>query len=349
MKIINFTPCNLSANPHFQSLDLETNMTKKSQSTIADAAAATATANNLTMRIIWTDKMLENYLDVCISEVQAGNRPRTHFNKIGWRNVINKFSEKMGRQYSYKQLKNKWDNLKKDWNIWMKLIGNETGLGWDPVKKTIDATEAWWAKKLQEIPEAAKFQSVGLAHVAKMKILFNDITTTNEMAWAPSSRLPFDDIGSATDAGVSCDKDKNVLLEHLDDSDDESDLDANDSDDISADFDTQDKGKKWFSSRVQVRKRKNEVQIIDQHFSRICDALERSLMRSGDIDKPRCSIKEVMDVVFEIIKIEDNIDILTKASEVLLTRSHREMFVALKDPEFQLDFIKRMGNKKVKN
>lgn len=202
---------------------------------------------------------------------------------------------------------------------------------------------------MQEIPEAAKFQSVGLAHVAKMKILFNDITTTNEMAWAPSSRLPFDDIGSATDAGVSCDKDKNVLLEHLDDSDDESDLDANDSDDISADFDTQDKGKKWFSSRVQVRKRKNEVQVIDQHFSRICDALERSLMRSGDIDKPRCSIKEVMDVVFEIIKIEDNIDILTKASEVLLTRSHREMFVALKDPEFQLDFIKRMGNKKVKN
>ncbi|KAB1226523.1 Casein kinase II subunit alpha [Morella rubra] len=56
----------------------------------------------------------------------------------------------MGKPYNYKQLKNKWDSMKKDWNTWMKLVGKETGLGWDPVKKTIDATDDWWKKSYSE-------------------------------------------------------------------------------------------------------------------------------------------------------------------------------------------------------
>jgi hypothetical protein len=39
--------------------------------------------------------------------------------------------------------------LKKEWNIWKRLIGKEIGLGWDSVKKTIDAPDEWWEKKLQ--------------------------------------------------------------------------------------------------------------------------------------------------------------------------------------------------------
>jgi hypothetical protein len=54
--------------------------------------------------------------------------------------------KKTGKQYCYKQLKNKWDSLKKEWNIWRRLIGKETGLGWDPVKKTIYAPDDWWEK-----------------------------------------------------------------------------------------------------------------------------------------------------------------------------------------------------------
>jgi hypothetical protein len=51
--------------------------------------------------------MLEDYLDICIIEIHVGNRLETHFNRIGWKNVIDKFNEKTKKQYCYKQLKNK--------------------------------------------------------------------------------------------------------------------------------------------------------------------------------------------------------------------------------------------------
>lgn len=28
------------------------------------------------------------------------------------------------------QFKNKWDNMKKEWQLWDNLVSNETGLGW---------------------------------------------------------------------------------------------------------------------------------------------------------------------------------------------------------------------------
>jgi hypothetical protein len=68
-------------------------------------------------KVVWTKKILEDYLDICITEIHTGSRLEAHFNKTRWKNVIDKFNEKTRKQYFYKQLKNKWDSLKKEWNI----------------------------------------------------------------------------------------------------------------------------------------------------------------------------------------------------------------------------------------
>ncbi|KAH1122680.1 hypothetical protein J1N35_005840 [Gossypium stocksii] len=33
--------------------------------------------------------------------------------------------------------------LKKEWKSWKKLKGKDTGLGWNPMKGTIDASDDW--------------------------------------------------------------------------------------------------------------------------------------------------------------------------------------------------------------
>ena len=114
-----------------------------SQNTIAGAS----TQDDKKKKAIWNDKLIKEFIDVCHVEVEAGNRPGTHFNRRGWSNIIETFNEKTRNQYDYKQFKNKWDNLKANWDIWMKLIGKETWLGWDPARNTIDAPDAWWEKK----------------------------------------------------------------------------------------------------------------------------------------------------------------------------------------------------------
>ena len=54
--------------------------------------------------------------------------------ELGWKNVIKAFNNLTGRNYQYRQLKNKLSSLKKGWQLWNTLIGKETDLGWDPMR-----------------------------------------------------------------------------------------------------------------------------------------------------------------------------------------------------------------------
>ncbi|KAG7960904.1 hypothetical protein I3843_10G150900 [Carya illinoinensis] len=236
-----------------------------------------------TTRLIWTDKILEDYVDICVSEIYVGNRLGTHFNKIGWKMWLISLARKL------------------DWNIWTKLVGKETGIGWDPVKKTIDAMNEWWEKKLQILC---------LAHISKLDIMFRGITATGEGAWAPSFGLDFED-------AVRFDQDNDVMLEveEINDSEDEPG-------DIHADLDTQMKESKRVTPTIQDRKKKKGIQIFDQHFTHLCDVLEKWVTTSSS-DKPGRNIDEVMAVVQELAEIENDYEFFKEASEVLLMKLDR--------------------------
>jgi hypothetical protein len=185
-----------------------------------------------------------------------------------------------------------------------------------------------------------------LAYAIKVKILFRDITATGEGSWAPSIGLVPNDIGAINGVDVNFDEDNNVL-EGEDILDDELNLNTHGIEDIPSDLDTWDKGNKKFDIAVQCKKRKKGVQIVSQHLSRICNLIEsRNTVTSKSYDKPGCNIEEVMDVR-GIAERENDIDILKFATDVFLKRSHREMFVTIKEPWLQIDFIKRMRNREI--
>ena len=54
--------------------------------------------------------------------------------------VIKQLGE-MGKVVTHMQFKNKWDHLKKQWKTWKEVFERETGLGYDPITRKIEASD----------------------------------------------------------------------------------------------------------------------------------------------------------------------------------------------------------------
>ncbi|KAK9007121.1 hypothetical protein V6N11_050954 [Hibiscus sabdariffa] len=105
--------------------------------------------------------------------------------------IVNSFENETGKPYTQRQLKNRWDLLKREWKIWKKLKENDTGLGWNYAKRTIDALEEWWKTRLQVVPEAQRFRTACIDPELEEKLdqMFKGIVATGDKAWAPSSGI----------------------------------------------------------------------------------------------------------------------------------------------------------------
>ncbi|KAH1031563.1 hypothetical protein J1N35_043737, partial [Gossypium stocksii] len=99
------------------------------------------------------------------------------------------FEKEIGKAYSQRQFKNRWDALKKEWKAWKKLKGGDTAFGWNPIKRTVDAPDGWWESRLKVVPEAKKFRTLGIdpKFEGKLDQMFIRIVATSDKAWAPSS------------------------------------------------------------------------------------------------------------------------------------------------------------------
>ncbi|XP_054818148.1 uncharacterized protein LOC129317793 [Prosopis cineraria] len=105
---------------------------------------------------------------------------------------MQQFNALSSRSYDKKQLKNKWDNLRKDWNIWDKLLNKETGLGWDSEKNTVSAPKEWWSQKIKENPEYRKFRHRPLPYAQELTQLFQLVAAQGTYMWTPAADDPQD-------------------------------------------------------------------------------------------------------------------------------------------------------------
>ncbi|GJY57046.1 Myb/SANT-like domain-containing protein [Tanacetum coccineum] len=60
--------------------------------------------------------------------------------------------------YSYKVLKNKYDEMRKDYSLWSSLKNGETGLGWNATTMTLSCSDEWWDKKIKENKRVRSFR-----------------------------------------------------------------------------------------------------------------------------------------------------------------------------------------------
>ena len=97
----------------------------------------------------WDAVNVKHFIDICKEEINAGNRPLGCFTPTGWKSLIVKFEARSGKKLTKVQLKNKWDNMKKDYTIFMELKIAASGLGWDDAKQTVDCSATWWDEHLE--------------------------------------------------------------------------------------------------------------------------------------------------------------------------------------------------------
>ena len=58
---------------------------------------ATETSKKLKAKVIWDHNTLMVYIELCMDEIRNGNRPGSHFNKVGWGNIEKKIKERTGK------------------------------------------------------------------------------------------------------------------------------------------------------------------------------------------------------------------------------------------------------------
>ncbi|KAL6603663.1 hypothetical protein ACP70R_044024 [Stipagrostis hirtigluma subsp. patula] len=141
----------------------------------------------------WCDANVKHLIDICKGEIEAGNRPLGLWTKNGWKNIRAKYEEKTGLKKTKIQLKNKLDNLKKEFTWFMEFKNCATGLGWNEAKQTVDCSKEWWAEHLARCnnPEKGtkcnhvRFEKQGPKHLDDLHMLFDKVHVTGASASCP--------------------------------------------------------------------------------------------------------------------------------------------------------------------
>ncbi|XP_028761645.1 uncharacterized protein LOC114720197 [Neltuma alba] len=122
----------------------------------------------------YTTKIL---IDVCAKQIVHKERQGTSFTRPGWGKIEKNFRERSGKMYDRRQLKNRFDVLRKDWKLWEKLMSGETGIGYDAATNRVD-------------PNFKKFRHQGLMFASDLMKIFRDVVASREYAYAPSASQP---------------------------------------------------------------------------------------------------------------------------------------------------------------
>ncbi|KAG2580125.1 hypothetical protein PVAP13_6NG318400 [Panicum virgatum] len=93
-------------------------------------------------------EMTTFFCKIVVEEIHAGNRPLGTLNAKGYKNLWVKFLAQTGKDYTQKQLKNRWDNLETLYTFWESLW-TDSGLGRNTELGTVTASDQWWEKNMK--------------------------------------------------------------------------------------------------------------------------------------------------------------------------------------------------------
>ncbi|GFZ00604.1 hypothetical protein Acr_14g0002390 [Actinidia rufa] len=145
------------------------------------------------MKAHWDSESTKVFLDCVARQIGRGNKPFQYLNTKGYNEVMQDFYNMTNRFYDWKQMKNKYEALKKDWGSWMRLKDPRngcTGLGFDQLQGIFTAPDHWWEKMVTLDKNCGKFRGKTLEHSDLMEQVFGGMTATGRSQWTPGEDLP---------------------------------------------------------------------------------------------------------------------------------------------------------------
>ncbi|KAF6144051.1 hypothetical protein GIB67_001847, partial [Kingdonia uniflora] len=107
----------------------------------------------------------------------------TSLSALAWKTVKNDLNNIQDfHALQHKELKNQWDYLKRQCQIWRGLL-NQTGHGYDPVSGTFDWPEEVWVSIIV-LNFEAKYKTAPLQHRDLLEKLFDGLSATGDFAWS---------------------------------------------------------------------------------------------------------------------------------------------------------------------
>ncbi|XP_075640222.1 uncharacterized protein LOC142611965 [Castanea sativa] len=208
--------------------------------------------------------------------------------------------------------------------------GHVTGLGWDAVKGTVQASNDWWDRKLKELPKATKFRLKSPQNLEQLDRMFRDVVATGVATWTPSSNtlpptIPPEGVGDSDGSSKFKDNQCDMSL----------DIDSLQQGHTSQSHSS---GQKRTSESIHSQKKKKKIRgaaMLDDRISELIKVCQnKSVGTSRELSRS-------IDNVMEIVRAKES-TFVVEASVVLMKRSRREMFLTFKDPESQLQWLQVM-------
>lgn len=282
----------------------------------------------------WSPEDVETFCRLCIEQIEKGNRPASN-KRDGWTNIINKFEELRGKKYNKNQMKSKWDNLKEEWKKWKQLVQKETGLGWDPRKKTIDASDEWWERKIQANSKLRVFRTKGIHPDVEVLLdqMFQGTVVTGSVIGNPAQGLCNNENVETTQAEIGdCAGSTDDTLEH-----DVREINVQPSQSKSHKRTVESSTKEAQGKRG---KKLTESDKLASQIDRLCSAIE-SRSNATSIVREFDPYKEIVQILKDIPEIKQDRKLFFFAlSHFAEKKDNRQIFMNLDEDEEKVAWLK---------
>ncbi|OVA04835.1 Myb/SANT-like domain [Macleaya cordata] len=123
---------------------------------------------------------IENYFVQLVHEEAKKGLQTSTLDKKTWGAIDNAIFTKFGKRYTIPKLKSKYNRLRMSHRAFAQLIA-QTGIGWDPEKNKVYATDSFWESYLKKNPSAKSFRKKGLENYEVLGEIFSNTTASGDM------------------------------------------------------------------------------------------------------------------------------------------------------------------------